>query len=97
MRLLHRLGRRAWQDFGLYLSNDTVTWALLWNTTGNYVDATKIGCPDLCYWESRYIEIRMTRASAMNGDGLYALKSFNVYFDTNLAHFKPITAIRTEL
>lgn len=82
-------------DFGLYLSNDTVTWALLWNTTGNYVDATKIGCPDLCYWESRYIEIRMTRASAMNGDGLYALKSFNVYFDTNLAHFKPITATKT--
>lgn len=82
-------------DFGLYLSNDMVTWALLWNTTGNYVDATKIGCPDLCYWESRYIEIRMTRASAMNGDGLYALKSFNVYFDTNLAHFKPITATKT--
>ena len=36
--------------------------------------------------------IRMTRASALNGDGLYAIKSVNVYFDTNLAHFKPITA-----
>ena len=34
----------------------------------------------------------MTRASALNGDGLYAVKSFNVYFDTNLAHFKPVTA-----
>ena len=38
------------------------------------------------------VRIRMTRASALNGDGLYAIKSFNVYFDTNLAHFKPITA-----
>lgn len=38
------------------------------------------------------LRIRMLRASALNGDGLYAIKSFNVYFDTNLAHFKPITA-----
>ncbi len=38
------------------------------------------------------VRIRMTRASALNGDGLYAVKSFNVYFDTNLAHFKPVTA-----
>lgn len=33
----------------------------------------------------------MTRASGLNGDELYAIRSFNVYFDTNLAHFKPIT------
>ena len=37
----------------------------------------------------------MTRASGLNGDELYAMKSFNVYFDTNLAHFKPITATKT--
>ncbi|CAJ1443718.1 unnamed protein product [Effrenium voratum] len=82
-------------DFGIFLSNDTVSWEVLWSTTGNYNYATVIGCPDLCYWESQYIEIRMTRASPDNGDGLYALKSFNVYFDTNLAHFKPITATKT--
>jgi len=83
-------------DFGIYLSNDTSTWALLWSISGNYNFETRVGCPqNLCFWESRYLEIRMTRASALNGDGLYAIKSFNVYFDTNLAHFKPITATKT--
>jgi len=82
-------------DFGIYLSNDTMSWDVLWSTTNNYADATIIGCPNLCFWESRYIEIRMHRASPMNGDGLYALRSFNVYFDTNLAHFKPIVATKT--
>eukprot|EP00930_Biecheleria_cincta_P003993 TRINITY_DN10489_c0_g1_i1.p1 TRINITY_DN10489_c0_g1~~TRINITY_DN10489_c0_g1_i1.p1 ORF type:complete len:2442 (+),score=348.99 TRINITY_DN10489_c0_g1_i1:330-7655(+) len=82
------------EDFAVYLSNDTETWAMLWHITGNSANDTEIGCPRNCWWEARYLEIRMTRASRLNGDGLFALYGLNVYFDTNLAHYKSIEAER---
>ncbi|CAE8651212.1 unnamed protein product [Polarella glacialis] len=79
------------EDFRVYLSNDTVTWNLLYNVTGNLENITLIGG----YWEAKYMDIRMDRASQLNGDGIYALFSWNVYFDPNLAHFKPLEVTAT--
>jgi len=66
-------------------------WQLLYSATGNLDNVTWIETD----FEARYIELRMTRPSQMNGNGAYGLYSLDVWFDPNLAHGKYVTATET--
>jgi hypothetical protein len=47
------------------------------------------------FFLARYVELRMEQAPVVEGDIMFAIFSFNVIFDTNLAHFKTINASHT--
>eukprot|EP00927_Polykrikos_kofoidii_P040169 TRINITY_DN34385_c0_g2_i1.p1 TRINITY_DN34385_c0_g2~~TRINITY_DN34385_c0_g2_i1.p1 ORF type:complete len:2103 (-),score=386.89 TRINITY_DN34385_c0_g2_i1:18-5387(-) len=65
---------------------------LLKSWTGN----EDLDTPCYDYFEGRYVEVRMTRPNPKNGDGVYALASFDVQFDPNLAHGKVAAVTHTK-
>jgi len=78
-------------DFSVMYSTNMTSWDLLYEVTGNLLNYTEIQTN----FVGRYVEIRMTRPSLLNGDGSFAIYSFDVVFDPNLAHGKTALASHT--
>jgi hypothetical protein len=72
------------EEFSVYISRDDITWDLLHYSNGNFSSETSIWG----WFEARYVELRMHRASVMSDDGIYGVRSIDVMFDPNLAHWK---------
>jgi len=81
------------EDFQVMYSLNATLWDELYSVTGNLDNYTEIQTN----FVGRFVEIRMTRPSLLNGDGSYAIYSFDVVFDPNLAHGKVSTASHTML
>lgn len=76
--------------YSLHVSDDGQDWRQLAAFNEN-VSFTRYDD----YFITRYVELRMDQAPVVSSDIVYAIYSFNVIFDTNLAHFKTINASNT--
>jgi len=82
------------EDFEVWYSlNQSAdsNWTMLYKEKNNTAYRTSIDDD----FEAQFVEIRMTRPSALNGDASFAIYDFDVMFDPNLAHGKKITASDT--
>jgi len=79
------------QDFKVMYSMNATVWDLLAEFKGNLENYTEVQTN----FVARYVEVRMTRPSLLNGDGSYSILSFDVVFDPNLAHGKFSSATHT--